>query len=199
MMITRLFLIRHGTTEWNKKRRYCGSTNAGLNSIGRAQAAKLRRRLRDMEFDRIYSSGMKRALQTCGIIFKAGKITIARDLREINFGALEGLTHEEIMENPEPSYKKWLKDPFKNHIPGAERMNIFKNRVQKAMKKIACINTGKTAAVVCHGGVIAIFLSGVLKKKNFWNHIPSAASITVVEYRKGAAKIKVFNDTAHLR
>lgn len=198
-MATQLVLIRHGTTEWNKKNRYCGYKDVGLNREGRAQAAKARNALKSFEFDRIYSSDRKRAIQTSRIIFNRAKIIKAGALREINFGVLEGLTHKEIMKRHIDSYEKWLKDPFRNNIPGAEPMNIFKNRVLAAIKKIAGVNRDRTVAIVCHGGVIAIFISSLLKDRNFWRHIPSGASITIVEYKKSGPEIKLFNDTAHLR
>lgn len=198
-MITQLVLIRHGMTEWNKDMRYCGYKDVGLNSQGKAQAERLASGLRSFEFHRIYSSDRKRALQTSRIVFNGAKIIKAEALREINFGCLEGLTHEEIMEKYADAYEKWLKDPFKNCIPGAEPMAAFKKRVQLAIRKIACINRGKTIAITCHGGVIGIFVSGILKSKNFWRYVPSSASVTIVEYKRGRPSVKLFNDTAHLR
>ncbi len=181
-MVTRLVLIRHGMTEWNRKKRYCGRRDISLNSQGRAQAGRLRKGLLGFKFDKVYSSDRKRALQTAGIIFNGARIIKRAALREINFGAFEGLTHEEIMKSHEDVYKKWLKDPFKNNIPGAELTSVFKKRVQTAIRKIACASRGKTVAVVCHGGVIGVFVSGILKSKNFWRYVPPAASITILEY-----------------
>jgi len=198
-MATQLVLIRHGVTEWNKDMRYCGYKDVSLNTQGKAHAMRLRNALKSFEFDRVYSSDRKRALQTGRIIFNGAKIIKVGALREIDFGCLEGLTHEEIMKKHTNIYEKWLKNPFRNNIPRAEPMNIFKNRVQAAIKKIASVNQGKAIAVVCHGGVIAIFISSLLKSRNFWKHIPSSASITIVEYKKGGSRIKLFNDTAHLR
>ncbi|MDP2910836.1 MAG: histidine phosphatase family protein [Candidatus Omnitrophota bacterium] len=198
MMTTQLVLIRHGITEWNKKNRYCGYKDVSLSDEGKAQAKRLASGLKSFEFHRIYSSDRKRALQTGRIIFNGAKIIKVEALREINFGCLEGLTHEEIMKKHADVYKKWLKDPFKNRIPGAEPMAVFKKRVQLAIRKIAGINRGKTVAITCHGGVIGILVSGILKSKNFWRYVPSSASMTIVEYKKGAPVIKLFNNHPHL-
>jgi len=198
-MATQLVLIRHGVTEWNKDMRYCGYKDVSLNTQGKAHAMRLRNALKSFEFDRVYSSDRKRALQTGRIIFNGAKIIKIGALREINFGVLEGLTHEEIMKKYADAYKKWLKDPFKNRIPGAEPMSAFKKRIQAVIKGIIRLNHDKTVAIVCHGGVIGMFVSGILKSRNFWRCIPSSASITIVEYKKGAPGIKLFNDTAHLR
>jgi len=196
--MTRLILIRHGVTEWNSQRRYCGHKDIGLSSEGKFQVKRLCDRIGKLRFDKVYCSNRKRAIQTAQILFKREKIIRCRDLREINFGVLEGLRHEEIMEKYANIYKKWLKDSFKNNIRGAEPMNVFKKRVEAALRKIALYNSGKTIAVVCHGGVIGIFMKGMLKRRNFWCCVPSPASITVVEYKQGKPRLKKFNDTTHL-
>ena len=197
-MATKLILIRHGETLWNTQKRYCGSTDIGLSAKGKKQARRLKEKLNGMNIHKIYTSGRKRAIQTSRIILNGAKIIKVEALREINFGVFEGLTHEEIMKKHTDVYEKWLKDPFKSRIPGAESISAFKKRIQAAIKKIACISYGKTVAIVCHGGVISIFVSNMLKSRNFWRYIPSAASMTIVEYKKGVPRIKLFNYTAHL-
>ena len=138
-------------------------------------------------------------MQTARILFKQLRIISKPDLREINFGVLEGLKHEEIVEKCADTYKKWLKDPFKNNILNAEPMDVFKKRVDNAIWNIVRCNPGKTIAVVCHGGVIGIFLKGILKSKNFWRYVPSPASVTMVEYKEYKPILRKFNDTAHLK
>lgn len=197
-MATNLILIRHGITEWNKQGRYCGYKDVSLSSQGKIQVVKLRNNLKNISFDRIYCSDRKRALQTRAILFGKSNFTRARDLREINFGVFEGLKHDEIMEKYPKVYKEWLADPYKGRIPNAESMQVFKNRVQRAIKKILNFNRGKTIAVVCHGGVIGIFVSSILRSRDFWSYVPSAASVTIVEYRNNRFKINKFNDKTFL-
>jgi len=196
-MATRLTLIRHGITRWNKESRYCGCRDIGLSREGRQQAKRLAKSLKLIKFAKIYSSDRKRALQTSRIIFKKTKIIKVRALKEIDFGVLEGLRHQEIMKKYPSIYKKWLSDPYQNCIPGAEPMEAFENRVNRAMKKIVRSNPGKDLAIVCHGGVIGIFVCSILKKNNFWRYVPKAASLTVVEYVKGKPRIVKFNETKH--
>jgi broad specificity phosphatase PhoE len=146
----------------------------------------------------VYSSDRKRARETARLLFKKARIIPDRGLREINFGILEGLRYEEIMKRHADIYKRWLKDSFKNSIPKAEPMNVFKKRVEDALWNIVRGNRGKTVAVVCHGGVIGVFVSGILKRRDFWRCIPSAASITIVEHEKGRFRLKKFSDTARI-
>lgn len=153
-MSTKLILIRHGITKWNIEKRYCGFKDIGLSRQGRSQAAKLRKKLRRIQFDVIYASDRKRAIQTAGIIFKGMKITKVKDLREMDFGPLEGLTYKKAIKRWPVIYKKWLDNPLKNSIPGVERFNFFQKRVKRAIKRIIRLNRGKTVAIVCHGGTI---------------------------------------------
>jgi broad specificity phosphatase PhoE len=197
--MTRLILIRHGVTRWNKERRYCGHKDIELSNEGKSQVKLLSNRLNTVRFDKVYCSNSKRAMQTARILFKQTRIIPNQALREINFGVLEGLKHEEIMKKHADTYKKWLKDSFKNNIPKAEPMNVFKRRVEGVLGKIIRSNSGKTIAVVCHGGVIGIFVNGILKKRNFWRCVPSPASITIVEYGREKPELKTFNDIEHLK
>ncbi|MFA5096090.1 MAG: histidine phosphatase family protein [Candidatus Omnitrophota bacterium] len=197
-MPTTIALIRHGITLWNKSGRYCGCRDVGLSAEGKAQARQLAKNLKKIKFDRVYSSDRLRCLQTSRIIFGKVKLTRVRALREIDFGLLEGMRHDEILKKYPCAYKKWLKDPFQNCIPRAEPMEKFKQRVNGALEKIARSNSGKNLAVVCHGGVIAIFISGILRKRNFWRYVPKAASMTLVKYRKDRPRVIKFNETRHL-
>ena len=127
--MTKLVLIRHGMTEWNRQGRYCGRKDISLSRQGKIQVRNLGKMLKTIEFDRIYCSDRKRALQTSRIIFNGRKIYKLKELREINFGILEGLTHDEIIKKHGNIYKKWLKDCYEYNIPKAEPMIIFKKRI----------------------------------------------------------------------
>lgn len=197
-MPTKLILIRHGQTSWNRNKKYCGAKDIGLDCAGREQAKQLCRRLKSEPVHKVYASDKKRALQTARLIFGSADIKRVLDLREIHFGIFEGLTHEQIVKKYPLVYKKWLKDPFGITIPKGESLAGFKKRVTRAIKKIVTLNKGKTVAVVCHGGAISILMNHIIKSGNFWKYIPSSASISIVEYRDGRPRIKSFNDTTHL-
>lgn len=198
-MMTKIVLIRHGITAWNIQRRYCGYRDVSLSKQGKAQVVKLRKNLKNICFDKIYCSDRKRALMTRAILFGKTDFVKEKDLREIHFGALEGLKHNEIIKKYGEVYKKWLLNPYKNRIPRAEAIQVFKKRIQRAIKKIVYFNRGKTIAVVCHGGVIGIFVSSILKSNNFWKHVPSPASATIVEHKNNKYKIDKFDHQTYLR
>jgi len=192
-MTTRLVLIRHGITQWNIQKRYCGYQDVSLSKQGKIQAVELRKNIKNIRFDRIYCSDRKRALMTKAILFGKTDFIKEKDLREIHFGLIEGLNYDQIMQKYPKAYKEWLTDPYKGRIPQAESMQVFKKRVMGAIKKILTANCGKTIAVVCHGGVIAIFVSSILQNRKFWSYVPHPASVTVIDYKDHKFKIKVFD------
>ena len=197
-MATKLILIRHGLTQWNRQKRYCGFFDINLSDEGKIQARKLRERLKLEKIHKVYSSDRKRAMHTAKIIFTGLEIENVADLREMHFGIFEGLTHDEIARKHPKIYTKWLEDPFSTTIPDGENLDEFKKRVRSAIKKIVVSNRNKTVAIICHGGAISIFITGILKSRDFWKQIPSPASLSIVEYKSGKPKIRLFNDTSHL-
>lgn len=196
--MSRLILIRHGLTDWNLEKRYNGFLDAPLNVEGRRQAHKLRRRLKNISIDKVYSSDRSRAVKSAQLVFPAQPIKKVPALREINFGIFEGLTYKEIMARYRRLYRRWLKDPLRTFIPEGENPKTFRKRVLQAFKKIIADNADKTIAVVSHGGVISIFINSILKTKDFWRQIPHLASVSIVECQNDKRQIKLFNDTAHL-
>lgn len=198
MPSTTLFLIRHGQTAWNVQKKYCGYKDIALNAAGKKQAALLRVRLKNEPIHKIYASDKKRAIQTAQIIFKNRKIEKIAGLREMHFGCFEGLKHPQIMKKYTALYSAWLKDPFSVSIPQGEKVTDFRKRVVKAIKDIAADNAGKTAAIVCHGGTISIYITHLLKTRDFWKQIPRSTAVSIIDYRNNKPRIKVFNNTDHL-
>lgn len=190
-MAIKLILIRHGQTNWNLNKRYCGLNDIGLNGKGIKQAKRLRKRLQKEIIHRVYCSDRRRALQTAKIIFNGAKIEKIPQLREMHFGCLEGLTHSQAVKRHAVLYRKWLSNPFNNAIPRAEDLRSFRKRVVSAFKKIIALNRNKTVAVVSHGGAISIFITYILKTKDFWKQIPFPATITVIKIKRDGSQLKV--------
>lgn len=196
--MTKLILIRHGSTDWNVKHRYCGFFDIALNSKGKAQAKRLRKRLKNEIVHKVYSSDRKRAIQTAGIIFKGYDVEQVPDLREMHFGIFEGLTYKQIIKRFPAAYKKWISNPFETIIPSGESLGLLKKRVIRALKRIILRHPNQTVAVVCHGGAISAFINYILKSTEFWKHIPQSASLTILEVKNKKFKICLLNDVSHL-
>lgn len=197
-MAVRVFLIRHGQTDANLKKRYCGFLDAELNDEGRRQAALLGKRLAGERIQKVYASDRKRAIETAQIVFGDIEIQKKKDLREINFGCFEGLSHAEILERYADVYNQWLRDPCAAQIPGGERLGDFAQRVTDAFTDVVGENRDRNIAVVAHGGALSILINGFLKTHDFWGNIPESASLSIIEYNGGVVSITLLNDTSHL-
>lgn len=96
-----LYLIRHGETDWNAARKVQGQVDIPLNENGRRVADETGRALRDLRFDRVYSSPLLRALETARLICAGRSVPIEADdrLKEIDFGPYEGRVVSDLQEN----------------------------------------------------------------------------------------------------
>ena len=147
-MTARLWLVRHGETEWSVAGRLNGWRDVPLNERGRAQARGLSDRLRGHAFVGTWSSDLRRASETARLAF--GEPTVDRRLRELDFGALEGLTWDELDEPTQDALISF--DDFA--APGVESVPAFRARVTEF---VGGLEAGDHL-VVTHGGVIRLLL-----------------------------------------
>ena len=157
----RIILVRHGETSWNQERRFLGHSNPGLNEQGEIQARAVAQRLMAERIDKVFSSDMLRALETSQEIASLHNlpVRITPCLREINFGAWEGLTFAEIQTQYPELLNKWILDPFGVRIPGGETAEEVKSRVMEALDSIVLNTSDKeTVVIVAHGGPLRMLL-----------------------------------------
>lgn len=202
-MKTTLYLVRHGETEWNALGKFQGCKDIALSPQGINQAKYVSDRLKG-KFDYIYSSPLKRAYKTASIIGMQGgfKIEILNDLREINFGAWEGMTIKEIKDNFPSEFEIWRSDISEAPLCGGDLS--IKNAALRA--KAAILNTvkkheGKRIVMVAHGGIIKAGLIGVFGWNMTMYHriILGNTSICQVNFNeKMQPTIVTLNDTTHL-
>jgi 2,3-bisphosphoglycerate-dependent phosphoglycerate mutase len=158
--MTEIILIRHGETEWNALGRYQGHTDIALNNTGHAQAQAAARAIAHLHktqpFAGLYASDLQRALQTAQPIAQVLSLPVQTDprLRERHFGALEGLTREQIAQQ-HPDHAARLLEPH-HPPPGGESQAQFFTRVEQALHDIAAKHPSQTVAAVCHGGTLAM-------------------------------------------
>ena len=198
-----IYLLRHGQTNFNIDGKYQGTIDKEINDFGRQQAELLGNRLRRYNIDVIYSSGLKRVVQTAEIINKYIKkdIIIKNELREINMGEWDCLRLEERFIKDEKYAKEWHKHLEDLPYPGGECGKDVCDRTNIIIDEI--INTkNKNVAVVSSGGTILILLSkflGLEQQNRFKMQIDNC-SISIVKYDYDSKKISVkcINDIAHL-
>lgn len=162
---SRLFLLRHGETEFNHGGQWQGSgSDPALNDRGWSQAREAADRLARERPAALYASPLLRCRQTAEIAAErmALELRIEPDLREMNHGHWEGRTREEILAEWEPEFHRFEADPVSVRRPGGESYGDLADRLWPALERIAGRHPGESALVVTHGGPIRLVLSLVL-------------------------------------
>ena len=145
---TRISLVRHGQTDWNKDGRIQGRSDIPLNDTGREQARETGRALRGRRFDGVYASPLKRALETAAIIaseLRMPEPTPVPGLEERSYGQAEGMTGPEI---------RAAFGDDRHDVPGWEDDASLLTRVLGALARLGAHHAGERVLVVAHGGVI---------------------------------------------
>ena len=197
----RIYILRHGETDLNKKAVMQGRLDEVLNESGRELAAVTGRRMRDIRIDECFSSPLKRARESAEIILgESGNdtaITFDDRLLEIDFGDLEGKSITEMGD----AGRLVFTDPFHfAGFPGGESVNDVCARTQEFLKELAARDDDKTYLVSTHGCALRAmvnFLSA--DPSDFWlGHAPYNCSFTLVDAAHGALRVvevdKVFYD-----
>ncbi len=199
--MTTLILIRHGETKDNAVGRYIGHTDPDLNPEGLRQAKALYARLSAMPVDHIYTSDLKRAVQTARGAFPHAPILEEPAFREMHFGVFEGLLYDELQERFSQEYQAWLTDPVIHYPPEGESLQGMKKRVLCKMAAILNEHAGASVAIVSHAGPIKIILLNALDYdlSKFWDVDQAHGTISIIKYdEKGRAHVAVRNDKTHL-
>ena len=173
-----VWLIRHGETEWNAKKRFQGHLDVPLSPVGIGQAFRLAQRLARSRqtFDGLHASDLRRARETAEPLAAVLGLPLQTTplLREINVGALAGLTREE-MEARYPGLSQSLqKDPWHTPRPGGESMAQLAERLQSFLESLP---PGRHL-VITHGGIIRAALKLALDLEgDTWRrfHIPNTS------------------------
>lgn len=155
-----IHFIRHGDIAETKSGAYIGVTDVSLSHEGRQELEYLDKNYRYPYAPVLFSSPLKRCLETCEIIYPDTKPIIVDELSEIDFGLWEGKTADELKHNED--FNKWLSGDTNVKPPRGESSADFTRRVCLMFQKIVdgLISTGNTeAAIVTHGGVIMTLLA----------------------------------------
>src|SRR5258708_4133503 len=164
----RLWLVRHGLTEWNAQQRFCGHSDVPLSARGRVQARWLARRLEKEAISTIYTSDLARARETATIIASqrtpALQVKVSAAWREMAFGAWEGLTYSEIADQFKDQLG-FFSDPEHFSPPNGESLAHLLQRVQAELAAIPYSDDMQMKGdpvIVSHGGPLPILLSSIL-------------------------------------
>ena len=197
----RIYLVRHGETEWNKEGVFRGRKDFPLNETGRAQALKTGEFFAGKDISRIYSSPLSRALETAAPISDVADCPVAamEEFTDMAFGLWEGLTIDEARALLPREYDIWLKAPQRFGIVGGESLSGVRRRIKKGLA--AALSDGEgdivivTHRVVCK--VLTLCLLGV-SNSLFWTIRCDPCSITLAEASGPGYVFHFINDTCHL-
>lgn len=148
MTSSRLWLVRHGETEWSASGRHTGSTDISLTDVGRAAATKLAALLGETAYSVVLTSPLSRARETCDLAGLGTQAVVTDDLREWDYGDYEGLTTEEIR-TKRPSW-----NVFSDGCPGGETAAQVAERADRVVAA-ARAREGDTIAF-SHGHLLRV-------------------------------------------
>jgi len=197
------YFLRHGEAAWNAEGRLCGSTDVPLSDAGRRQAQLLARRLQPIPVEALYSSPLSRALESARLIGEVighGPVVDHR-LAELNYGAWEGRTFEEIKRADPAIYNAWDADPATLAPPEGESGVHLIERVTPFLAEVAQRHASGNVVVVCHKTVcrlLACHMMGVPLREYRRRITMENAALNIFETREGKWRVVALNDTSHL-
>ncbi|MER8182740.1 bifunctional RNase H/acid phosphatase [Kitasatospora sp. NPDC094015] len=204
---TTFVLLRHGETPLTPEKRFSGSggSDPALSEKGRWQAERAAEAFAARgTVEAVVSSPMRRTRETAGAVAaRLGlEVRIEEGLRELDFGAWEGLSFAEVQQKYPQDLDAWLGSAKARPTGGSESFTNLTHRVGVARDKILARYPGRTVLVVSHVSPIKTLVRLALgaPPDSVYRMELSAASLCAVQYyRDGNASVRLLNDTSHLR
>ncbi|MBM4334173.1 MAG: histidine phosphatase family protein [Deltaproteobacteria bacterium] len=201
--MTRIYLVRHGTTDWNKEEIFRGRMDCQLNETGQAEARALAAYFRKVNIEMIYSSPLSRATETAGAIAEGRQLRVVPDpaFIDIDFGEWHGLPLKEVREKYAELYRTWREKPQAVTFLGGENLAQVRARAWEGFERVARQNQEKTVLIVSHRVVAKVLICAALglEDSHFWQIQQDTTAINCFEHRPGGFIVSLINDTCHLK
>lgn len=192
----KLYLVRHGQSEANRKKIHGGCLDVPLTEQGKADAKSARNLLQDISFEKVYTSDLIRAIQTADIALPEYEKEQTSLIREICLGDLEGRKPEDCLEQYGEHYLiQKANRNFRNF--GGENYDEHVKRAKAFLDMVASEEDINVAAF-CHEGTIKCILDIVLQIGhwvNIKNILCSNGSVTILDYKNGQWRLCQWNLT----
>ena len=165
-MSTRICLIRHGETNWNRTSRFQGQSDPPLNDTGRTQAEAMARQAAAYDFSALYSSDLQRAVTTAEALQRHTALPLRRlpELRERHFGIFQGLQKDAAARQFPEVYARYKKRDLSCDFGHGESLAAFSRRVMEVFAWLARQHPQQRIAVISHAGVLDIIYRHALGK-----------------------------------
>ncbi|MDI6693976.1 MAG: histidine phosphatase family protein [Anaerolineales bacterium] len=202
-MTTRILLIRHGQTEWNRVERFRGQADVPLNETGLAQAEATGRRVaQTWRPVAIYSSPLSRAVKTAEAVARHFDLSVQIHpaLADIDYGDWQGLTPDEARQRWPEEIDNWYSHPERARIPNGETLTELRQRAMRTVGELIANHADDTIVLVGHTVINRVILLGMLGLGNerFWRLRQDTCAINVIEAETGDFTLVSLNDTCHL-
>lgn len=202
-MSTRVFLIRHGSTELSAEDRFAGAVDVLLSDEGRDQARRLGRRLAREQISAAFASPMQRTMETARLVVEPHGVHVSAvdGIREIAHGRWEGKKRDEVEREFPAEYERYEDDPFSFAPVGGESGLQVTARALPALLEIVEEHGDQRIVVVSHKATIRLLLSSLLgfdprKYRDRLDQSPCA--LNILDFKDVAhARLTLFNDTSH--
>ncbi len=201
--MTRIYLIRHGTTEWNREEIFRGRADCPLNDTGRAEAQAVAAYLQGVEIEKIYSSPLSRAAETAKAIAVTRGLQVIPDpaFIDLDFGEWQGLPLREVREKYPDLYRAWRERPQDVTFPGGETLAQVRARAWEGLLRVVQENREKAALIVSHRVITKVLICAALGLDNshFWQIKQDTTAINCLDYARDQFVAALINDTCHLK
>jgi probable phosphoglycerate mutase len=223
---TLIFLTRHGQTDWGRGDRFSGLSDIALNETGKFQARALGKRVKNLQLvvkdntlaepevmmregqglnkiTAVYCSPLKRTLETAQIVADLLKLPVKEisQFRELNYGAWEGLSRDEILLKYPKEWEVWSQDPAQNAPSGGETGIALLARVRPALEQLIANHPNETILMVAHKTVNRLLICSLLNiplKSYRWAIGQNESCLNILNFVSGdIVSLIRLNDISH--
>lgn len=201
--MTRIILVRHGQTEWNRIERFRGRIDVPLNTTGVWQANQTGQWISQRwKVTAVYASPLGRAMATAEAIARLCNRPVQphEGLIDLNFGDWQGKTPAEVQEQWPELYAAWIAQPATVRLPGGESLEDLRLRTNRLLAEIIECHPQETVALVGHTDVNRSILLNILglPTNQIWQLRQSNCAINLIDWLEGKFILVSMNETGHL-